>query len=106
MNISYILNYLRPGAKWMCWENDPLQIEWNDTEQTQPTLAEITAAWPAVQTAIASDDASKVAKDNLTQLRADIFPDLLAFLATQPGAPKSIKDAAIAAAAEKVKVKP
>jgi hypothetical protein len=106
MNISYILNYLRPGAKWMCWENDPLQIEWNDTEQVQPTLEEITAAWPEVQAAIASDDASKVAKDNLTQLRADIFPDLLAFIATLPGANRTIKDAAIAAATEKAKVRP
>ena len=105
MNISYILNYLRPGAKWMCWENDPLQIIWNDVEQTQPTLAEITAAWPAVQASMASDDDSKVAKDNLTKLRSDIFPDVLAFLATLPGAPKSIKDAAISAGNEKVKVK-
>jgi hypothetical protein len=106
MNISLILNYLRPDAKWMCWENDPLQIIWNDTDQTQPTLSEITAAWPAVQAAMASDDDSKVAKDNLTKLRADIFPDLLAFVATLPGAPKPIKDAAIAAGNEKAKVKP
>jgi hypothetical protein len=106
MNISLILNYLRPGAKWMCGENDPLQIEWNDVEQTQPTLEEITAAWPAVQDAMASDDASKVAKDNLTKLRADIFPDMLAFLSTLPGAHKTIKDAAIAAGNEKSKVKP
>ena len=105
MNIGNILNYLRPGAKWMCWENDPLQIIWNDTEQTQPTLEEITAAWPAVQAVMDSNDASKVAKDNLTKLRADIFPDVLDFLATLPGAPKSIKDAAIAAGNEKVKVK-
>ena len=105
MNIGLILNYLRPGAKWICWENDPLQIIWDDTDQTQPTLAEITAAWPAVQAAMASDDDSKVAKDNLTKLRADIFPDLLAFIATLPGAPKSIKDSAIAASNEKAKVK-
>ena len=89
----------------MCWENDPLQIIWDDTEQTQPTLEEITATWPAAQAVMDSDDASKVAKDNLTKLRADIFPDLLAFIATLPGAHKTIKDAATAAAAEKVKVK-
>jgi hypothetical protein len=52
------------------------------------------------------NDASNTAKDNLTKLRADIFPDMLAFLATHPGAPKSIKDAAISAGNEKVKVKP
>jgi hypothetical protein len=52
------------------------------------------------------NDASNTAKDNLTKLRADIFPDLLAFIAALPGAHKTIKDAAIAAAAEKVKVKP
>jgi hypothetical protein len=52
------------------------------------------------------NDASNTAKDNLTKLRADIFPDMLTFLATHPGAPKPIKDAAIAASNEKVKVKP
>lgn len=50
--------------------------------------------------------ASDAAKANLTQLRADTYHDVLAFLATLPGAPKSIKDAAVLAATEKAKVRP
>lgn len=41
----------------------------------------------------------------LARLRAEIFPDLLAFVATLTGAPQSIKDAAVLAAAERTKVK-
>lgn len=51
-------------------------------------------------------EASNAAKAALNKLRADTYPDVLIFLATLPGAPKLIKDAAIAAAAEKAKIKP
>lgn len=50
-------------------------------------------------------EASDAAKAKLTQLRADTYPDVLAFLATLSGAPKAIKDAATAAVLEKAKVK-
>lgn len=46
------------------------------------------------------------AKAVLTALRADIFPAVLGFLATLPGAPQTIKNAAILAASESAKVKP
>lgn len=52
------------------------------------------------------DDASAITKAKLAQLRADIFPDMLAFLVTLPGAPQSLKDAALVAATEKAKIKP
>lgn len=52
------------------------------------------------------NEASAAAKSNLTQLRAEIFPDVLIFLATLPGAPLSIKNAAVLAVTEKAKVKP
>lgn len=55
--------------------------------------------------AIAAAGLVAAAKANLTKLSADIFPDTLTFLATLPGAPLSIKNAAILAAAEKAKVK-
>lgn len=50
-------------------------------------------------------EASNLAKENLAKIRADIFPDVIAFLATLQGAPLSIKNAASLAAAEKAKVK-
>lgn len=66
----------------------------------------IMAFVPKVKTQAELDnDASNTAKAILTKLSADIFPDVLAFLATLPGAPLSIKNAAIVAAAEKVKIK-
>jgi predicted lipoprotein len=40
MNKSQALQSLRPGAQWVLRGND---LEWMDTEQTQPTEAEIDA---------------------------------------------------------------
>ena len=40
MNIAKAIQYLRPGAQWVLRDDD---LEWLDTEQTQPTEAEITA---------------------------------------------------------------
>lgn len=44
-------------------------------------------------------------KNILEQLKADIFPSMIEFLSTMPGAPKTIKDAALLLAAEKTKIK-
>lgn len=61
---------------------------------------------PKVKTPAELDaEASALAKANLAKLRADTYPDVLIFLATLPGAPKVITDAAVVAAAEKAKVK-
>jgi hypothetical protein len=40
MNKAQALHSLRPGAQWVLRGDD---LEWLDTEQTQPTEAEITA---------------------------------------------------------------
>jgi hypothetical protein len=40
MNKANALTSLRPGAQWVLRGDD---LEWMDTEQTQPTEAEITA---------------------------------------------------------------
>jgi hypothetical protein len=40
MNKAQALQSLRPGAQWVLRGDD---LEWMDTEQTQPTDAEITA---------------------------------------------------------------
>jgi hypothetical protein len=40
MNKTHALQSLRPGAQWVLRGDD---LEWMDTEQTQPTDAEITA---------------------------------------------------------------
>ena len=40
MNKSQAITSLRPGAQWVLRGND---LEWLDTEQTQPTEAEIQA---------------------------------------------------------------
>ena len=40
MNKSQAITSLRPGAQWVLRGDD---LEWLDTEQTQPTEAEITA---------------------------------------------------------------
>lgn len=60
---------------------------------------------PAKTTAQLEAEQSVLAKAKLAKLQADIFPDLLAFVANLTGAPQSIKDAAAMAAAEKAKIK-
>lgn len=71
------------------------------------TFGPISAFVPRVkEPAELEQETSNQAKSNLTKLRADTYPDVLAFLATLPGAPKTIKDAATLAATEKSKVKP
>jgi hypothetical protein len=86
--------------------NDPANrdyaeyLEWvaaGNTPGPAQTQAEIDAE-------IAEEESSK-ARANLSKLRADIFPDVLAFLATIGGVPKVIKDASILAATEKLKIK-
>ena len=67
----------------------------------KPTL---TAKQPKSQAEI-NNDASNTALATLTKLRADIFPYVLTFLATLPGAPMSVKNAAVLAATEIAKVK-
>lgn len=84
------------NASGRIYFGDPLN---NDLEATPQQIADF-------QTVIGEMEVSESAKARLTQLRKDIFPDLLIFLATMPGAPQSIKSAALVAATEKVKVKP
>lgn len=73
--------------KWIAAGNVPVPVP-------PPTQAEI------------DREISVAAKITLAKLRADIFPDVLNFLATLPGAPLSIKNAAVLATAEMAKVKP
>ena len=47
MNKANALTSLRPGAQWVLRGDD---LEWLDTEQTQPTEAEITAEVARLQT--------------------------------------------------------
>lgn len=51
-------------------------------------------------------EASTAAKKTIAQIRADIFPVLLDFVAALPGAPVAIKAARDTVNAEKVKVRP
>lgn len=75
--------------------------------ETRPmTPDEELATIPAPKTpAEIEAEASNEAKAKLAKLRADIFPDVLTFLATLPGVPAPIVSAAGVAAAEKVKIK-
>ena len=51
-SICLALNALRPDAKWVVRGLPPNEvIEWNDTEQTQPTDDEINAKLSELQTA-------------------------------------------------------
>ena len=51
-SICLALNVLRPDAKWVVRGLPPNEeIEWNDTEQTQPTDDEINAKLSELQTA-------------------------------------------------------
>lgn len=90
-----------PVSPEMVWENvaDSVFPEthiWNGTA--------VVPKPPKTQTEL-DKEASDLAKANLAQLRADTYPDVLAFLATLPGVPNAIKTAATTAAAEKSKVK-
>lgn len=70
------------------------------------TFGPIAPFVPKVKTQPEIDaEVSAVSIANLAKLRADTFPDVLAFLATLPGAPKVLKDAATLAALEKGKIK-
>lgn len=79
----------------------PDTANFNSTENPDGT-------WSSTPRSQAEKDteASNAATANLAKLRADTYPDTLTFLATLPGAPQSIKDAALLAATEKAKVKP
>lgn len=51
-------------------------------------------------------EASTLAKSKIAEIRANIFPDLLDFVAGLPGAPAKIKAARDSVNTEKAKVKP
>ena len=55
------LQSLRPGAEWVLRGDD---LEWLDTEQTQPTDAEITAEIARLQ---AEYDAKEYARNRVTE---------------------------------------
>ena len=59
------IQYLRPNAKWLMRNG---VLEWLDTEQTQPTDAEIEAEIVRLQ---ADYDAKQYARD-----RADAYPSI------------------------------
>lgn len=61
MNIVRIIQYLKPNAKFMVWENDIDRINWNDTVNTQPTKQEIIDAWPMVDAIIQAEEIENVA---------------------------------------------
>lgn len=63
MNITQVLNTIRPGASWQMWENDYARLEWKDKVQAKPTLAEIEAAWPAVDASTTAEVTCKAAID-------------------------------------------
>lgn len=75
-------------------------------------LAEITAKGiviapkPTKTLAQLEAEASALAKKTIAQVRADVFPVLLDFVAALPGAPVAIKAARDTVNAEKVKVRP
>ena len=58
------LTSLRPGAEWVLRGDD---LEWLDTEQTQPTDAEITAEIARLQ---AEYDAKEYARNRVTEYPA------------------------------------
>jgi hypothetical protein len=60
MNIAKALQSLRPGAQWVLRGDG---LEWLDTEQTQPTDAEITAEVARLQ-------ALEPIKARITELKA------------------------------------
>ena len=61
MNISDALFSLRPNAQWVLRGDE---LEWLDTEQTQPTDAEIEAEVARLQ---AEYDAAQYARDRLAE---------------------------------------
>ena len=69
MNIADALQSLRPGAEWVLRGDE---LEWLDTEQTQPTEAEIEAE---VQRLQAEYNAQQYARD-----RASEYPSVNDYL--------------------------
>jgi uncharacterized small protein (DUF1192 family) len=60
ITIAKVLQSLRPGAQWAIRGDD---LEWLDTEQTQPTTAEIAAEITRLQ---AEYDAKQYQRDRAT----------------------------------------
>ena len=73
MTITFIdaIVSLRPNASWGCLGNTVAGLRWNDTEQTQPTEAEITAEVTRLQ---AEYDAQEYARSRVTE-----YPSLADF---------------------------
>ncbi len=77
INVMETIKYLRPGAKFMVWENDPTRIVWNDTDQTQPTLAEIATAWATVEKLLQDKEAEEVIATTNQELAGLAFAQLI-----------------------------
>lgn len=50
MDLSKAITFCRPGASWSLAGNDYAGLDWHDTAQTKPTLAELQEAWAALNT--------------------------------------------------------
>ncbi len=69
---SKALQYLRPGAQWVLRGDD---LEWMDTEQTQPTDAEIEAEVARLQAVEPSKARIAELKQLLTDSDYKVLPD-------------------------------
>jgi len=58
MDIPAVLTHIRPGALWSLNGEEYDGLDWHD-DSDKPTLAELEAAWPEVQTARANADAER-----------------------------------------------
>ena len=86
INVMETIKYLRPGAKFMVWENDPTRIVWNDTDQTQPTLAEIATAWATVEKLLQDKEAEEVTANPFDKnLMGKFMKAFLFYIKTQGG---------------------
>ncbi len=52
MNITQVLEKIRPEARWKLTDNKYDNLEWFDEEQEKPTEQEIIDAWPDTEDAI------------------------------------------------------
>lgn len=56
VDIASVLTSIRPGAEWSLNGDNYDGLDWQD-DSPKPTLAEIEAAWPEVQVALANEQA-------------------------------------------------
>ena len=81
-SVCLALNVLRPDAKWVVRGLPPNEvIEWNDTEQTQPTEDEINAKLAELKSAepfrlLREERNRRLAETDWTQLK-DIYLDII-----------------------------